>query len=211
MSGLQPICFLSGWAGYRELFPFLGRLPHFYVPFAPHGEQAIRNILLGQDGDQTLVAWSTGAHMVLKWGADIIDRFARVVLVAPFLDFTACLPCRIIRNMQARLEQEGPGVLTAFYANCGVPSDLAVPLEGVHVDQLIRGLAYLVRSRCIPDLLADVQTPIHLVHGSKDRIVPKRAFARVGSLLPRAKVHCFPCGHFVPDHLLTSLVESSIP
>lgn len=206
-----PICFLSGWAGYRELFPCWGGLPCFHVPFSPHGEQELREILLALDEDQTLVAWSTGAHMILKWGRDFIDRFARVVLVAPFLDFTACLPKGIISNMQKRLDREGPGVLTAFYANCGVPGDPGVPLEEVHVDQLIKGLAFLARSRCNPDLLAHVQTPVHLVHGSKDRIVPRKAFARVGSLLPRARVHCFSCGHYVPEHLLTSLVESIIP
>jgi hypothetical protein len=102
----KDICFLSGWAGYRELFPGLGGVEHFYVPFSPLGENDLKDIFLRHIHAQTLVAWSTGAHMILKWGDAVLNRFSHVVLVAPFLDFTRCLPVRIVKRMQDRFNKE---------------------------------------------------------------------------------------------------------
>ena len=208
MRGMDAICFLSGWAGYGTLFPRLGKIPHFHVPFAPLGEQDVKDILIDEVHAQTLVAWSTGSHMVLKWGGAVWDRFSRVVLIAPFFDFTRCLPPRIIRSMQDRLAEEGAGVLTEFYANCGVPGGFRVPFEDVCISELVEGLEYLLESRCLLEGIADTGTDMHLVHGSKDRIVPSRAFREVCSALPQAVVHRPACGHFVSEQCIIPLVES---
>ncbi|WP_462324832.1 alpha/beta fold hydrolase [Desulfoplanes sp.] len=208
MNQPEQFCFLSGWAGYAALFPRLGGLSHFQVPFSPFGEQKVKDTIINQVHAQTLVAWSTGAHMVLKWGGAVWDRFARVVLIAPFFDFTRCLPPRIIRSMQDRLASKGAGVLSEFYANCGVPGGVGVNFEDVCIPELVEGLDYLLESRCSLAGCADTGTDIHLVHGSKDKIVPLRAFREVCSALPQATVHRLACGHFVDEQCIIPLVES---
>jgi hypothetical protein len=207
----KDICFLSGWAGYRELFPGLGGVEHFYVPFSPLGENDLKDIFLRHIHAQTLVAWSTGAHMILKWGDAVLNRFSHVVLVAPFLDFTRCLPVRIVKRMQDRLNKEGARVAGEFYATCGLPPGGCIPLEGVCISELVGGLEYLLHSHCAPDRTAGTGTNIHLVHGTKDRIVPSRAFHEVCSLLPQAAIHQFRCGHLVDESLFLSLIDTITP
>ena len=203
------ICFLSGWAGYRDLFPGLADIEHFYVPFSPLGEDELREIFLHRIRAQTLVAWSTGAHMVLKWGDAVLKRFSRIVLVAPFLDFTRCLPVRSIRKMQNRLINEGACAVGEFYATCGLPLGGCMPREAVRISELVVGLEYLLHSHCTPDLAAGIGKNLHLVHGVKDRIVPSRVFDEVCSFFPLASVHPFCCGHIVAESLFLSLLNTT--
>ncbi len=208
MNKRQDICWLSGWAGYRTLFPVLGRLPHFHTPFFPMGEEELRQVVAKEV--DTLIAWSTGAHMVLKWGEKVWRRCSTLLLIAPFLDFTRCMPPRILHAMQDRLLHEGVQVLGEFYANCGVAGEVPLPLDNAVVPGLVQGLGYLLTSQCSPGRAADASTRIHLVHGTADRIVPSRVFEEVCFMLPQAHVHSLPCGHYVGEHLLIPLIESIV-
>jgi pimeloyl-ACP methyl ester carboxylesterase len=207
----KDICFLSGWAGYRELFPVFGQGECFHVPFSPFKEDELKDVFAHRVHARILVAWSTGAHMVLKWGAPVLTRFSRIVLVAPFLDFTRCLPVRIITRMRERLTREGASVVGEFYATCGLPPEACVPPPEARIGELIYGLEYLADSRVLPGEHATPDRHIHLVHGSGDRIVPRRAFREVCSLFPGAAVHRLACGHMVDESRLFSLVDTVAP
>ncbi len=211
MNGLEDMCFLSGWAGVRSLFPRLGALQDFYVPFSPLGERELRDIFSTRTQTRTLLAWSTGAHMVLSWGRDIWERFDTIVLVAPFFDFTRYMPSRIIQKMQARLLEEGPDVLLEFYANCGITAPVSLAAEHLDLSRLIEGLEYLLASRCACLDRNHVGTTMHLVHGTHDRIVSARAFEEVCSAMPQAQVHHVASGHYVDEDILFSLVAGLVP
>ncbi len=160
------------------------------------------------EGSGTLIAWSTGARMVLAWGDPVLACFDRVVLIAPFLDFTRCLPRRIVLAMGRRIARERIAALHEFYANCGLTG--AVPdISGeAKTDELVRGLDYLAHASLEPAVPLACSDRVHVLHGTRDTIVPVRAVREVMRLLPHASLTRPDCGHFFPeDHLFPLLHE----
>ncbi|MDD2219343.1 MAG: alpha/beta hydrolase [Desulfoplanes sp.] len=194
--------FVSGWAGYGFLFPRLVAATRFLVPFSPWQEEDVLEMLGNTQGGGTLFAWSTGAHMVLNGGDRILERFSRVVLIAPFLDFTRCLPPRIIEAMRSRIEEEWIPAITEFYTNCGLPALPAGALDNVVPGELIHGLDYLLHSVITVKGPLACAARVQIIHGMRDIVVPVRAIRAVRDMLPGASLVRPDCGHCVSENHL---------
>ncbi len=194
------LTFVTGWAGYPEQFPEISRRATVFTPFTVHGEDEILSALAAGRG--TLLAWSTGAHMVLKHFAAILPRFDRIVLAAPFLRFTDHVPERLLARMIRGMERDPEKTLAAFYANCGEEAPPASRPE--HAAALLAGLEYLrVSKAALPEPLEAGQ--VVLIHGIEDRIVPPAASDALLPRLPGARQYLADCGHKIPEVLLLEL------
>ena len=201
--------FVSGWGGYEFLFPRLAAIVPFVIPFSPWQEKDVLERLGNTKPGGILMAWSTGAHMVLKGGDGILERFSRVVLVAPFLDFTRCLPPRIVRAMHTRMKGEWKPALTEFYVNCGVPALPGGSLNKVMADELLSGLDYLLHSSITLEKPLACADRVQIIHGMRDTIVPARAIRAVRDILPAASLLRPDCGHCVLENHLFPLFHES--
>ena len=201
-----PPDFISGWAGGPALFPALASKVRFWQPFAPTTEMDIVSKLCS--GGQLLLAWSTGAHMVLKHHRALFPHYRHIVLIAPFLRFTDGLPQHIVQRMQKGITTNATATLAQFYRNCGISRTAELMRQGAATDpvSLHKGLAYLLESK------AQVNAPgphdhICLVFPDKDRIVPARAAEHVRRALPHAAVRHSDSGHFLPETAINALVH----
>lgn len=258
---MTPFLFLSGWSGYPELFPALApplaAKGRFLVPFGPDGEEetVARLTALARDlgpaaaseasiapegtgpgsGAQAprpmLLAWSTGAHLVLKHRAALFPLFSRLILAAPFRCFTDHVPAGKVKLMIRGLKRDPGAVLRDFHALCRArgdqpenPAPVALPRPGGipasfapdHVPALIQGLEFLLESRVpAPGLpFAGAKGPdIVLVRGDADAVVPAQACRDSAALLaaegflPRVLVGLH--GHLPPETLLSALLHES--
>lgn len=194
------LTFAAGWAGYPEQFPEISRKASVWTPFTRHGEEEILSALAAGEG--RLLAWSTGAHMVLKNLGAILPRYERIVLAAPFLRFTDHVPERLLARMIRGMERDPAGTLAAFYANCGEEAPPSFRPDDAQA--LLAGLEYLrVSEAVLPESLEAGH--VVLIHGSKDRIVPFAASEELHSRLPGARLHAVASGHKIAENLLLEL------
>lgn len=195
------LTFVSGWAGFPALFPDFPGGARFLAPVAGLDEAGVLAAL--ERGGDFLLAWSTGAHLVLKHRALVLPRYERVVLAAPFLSFTGFTPARVLRLMRRALAADPTGTVAAFHAKCGAAP---VPVPGdVAPAELDAGLAFLAESAtdAAPRVPAD---HVLVLHGADDAIVPAEAVRRCLEALPGARFLTLEGGHFVP---LSVLLEAA--
>lgn len=195
---MTDVVFLSGFAGPEALFPGLSGRWRFAAPFLD-GDEAAMLALVRASRARVLAGWSTGAHMLLKHGAELFPRFERVVLVAPFLRFADCFPARLTRAMAAGLASNAEGTVRGFWQNCGITDPPA--WNPAWAAPLAAGLAYLLVSEAATTPVAAGRVTV--VSGAADRIVRPAAVDKVLAALPGAASIVHPGGHF-PD---VSLLE----
>lgn len=195
--------FVTGWAGYAALFPALSELLDVTVPFVDADEDALPDRLPGGD---VLLAWSTGAHMVLKHRETVFPRYRRVVLAAPFLAFYDHVPRDTVRAMLEAVRAEGPmRTVRAFYRNCGLRGTLP-EVPQADAEALARGLDYLLGSRvCM--VPGEDGSRVRILHGAGDRIVPMDASAVVAGLLNGSWRSIIDAGHWVPEETLLDVLH----
>lgn len=197
------VAFVSGWAGYPELFPRLSELVEFITPFADGSEDEIVARLA--EGGDVLAAWSTGAHLVLKHRAELLSRWRRVLLFSPFMNFCVHVDRAVVAKMAEAVRGEGPArTVRAFWRNCGAPKT-----EFTHEDDapaLAAGLDYLMQSSTVLDPEESGRN-VRIVHGADDAIVPVSAGSDVASLLRGAWISIMAHGHYPPEDLLLGILH----
>ncbi len=194
--------FVSGWAGYPELFPSLSGRGEFLLPFIRHSEHEIFE-RLKESKASTLIAWSTGAHIALKRWNLVVDNFDRIILLAPFLCFTDYTSEKVIRLMIRSMRKTPQEVVRLFHKNCGHPSQLT--FDDRDVDGLFTGLEYLRASRAMPSHRGAEKTVI--LHGEHDRIVSSHASEDIWEIMPSATFTALPYGHWIPEHEFASYTD----
>lgn len=168
------LTFVSGWSGLPCLYPTIASKSRFLIPFLDHSPADISEVLAA--GGDLLVGWSTGAHQILKELDLACENFRNILLVAPFLDFSTCVPPRIVRLMKARLLREAERTVEDFWKLCG--TDLPCPqLSANQIKALADGLDFLMTSRAEPAGVSGLQ--VTLVNCRQDQIVTARAFQEV--------------------------------
>jgi len=192
---IDDFLFVSGWAGYPELFPALANKGEFLLPFVRHSERDIFE-RLDESPASTLIAWSTGAHMALKRWSRVVDNFERIILLAPFLSFTDYTSEKVVRLMIRGMRRDAQEVVRGFYANCGFKG--VIPFDDGDTEGLIEGLDYLRSSRAVVSHLGAEKTT--LVHGEHDRIVASHASEDIWECMPKASYMALSCGHWITDH-----------
>ncbi len=227
---MNGLIFLSGWAGYPELFPGLApalmEQGRFLTPFAPDCEEAIlaRLKALAKDLDPApvLLAWSTGAHLALKHRRALFPLFSRVILAAPFVRFIDHVSAVQVKAMLRSLRRDPGTTLADFYRLCARQDDPSrpagnwPPLRPEHVPALAQGLQFLLESQAPVPALPDpsrVGPNLVLVHGDQDRVVPPKACREAAALLAAEghapRVLTGGHGHLPPQTLLRSLLHES--
>ncbi|WP_243547321.1 alpha/beta fold hydrolase [Pseudodesulfovibrio tunisiensis] len=193
--------FVTGWAGYADLFPNLAARSEFLLPFIHQTEREVFD-RLDSTTASTLVAWSTGAHMVLKRWTRVAPKFDRIVLVAPFLCFTDHVREKLVRHMIRDLRRDDEAVVRAFLRNCGYNGNYRY--DRSHLDGLFTGLEYLRASRAMPSNLHAEKVTI--LHGEHDRIVPPVASEDIWEIMRGATFVALPHGHWIPEDELETFL-----
>lgn len=174
--------FISGWAGFREALEDVPADWHFVIPFTDFHPERLKEYLFDSSG-KTLVAWSTGGHLVLKELNFFAERFSEIIIVSGFRRFTDYVSSKIVRRMIQRIKSNPEDVLKEFLVNSGVkpvfPKSLDLP-------NLIEGLLFLLDSS-VQDINLDIHIDITLIHGAQDRIVPVDALKELKEIINQAK------------------------
>lgn len=202
------IFFIGGWATDREQFPWFAEHSEFYVPFADFEPEDVEKVLhesIRNSSGNILIGWSTGAHIILKFCQNIFTEFEKVILISPFLRFTDSFPVRIVESMIKGLNVDPDSVVDQFHANCGESGKFKWNYGTV---RLRRGLEFLIDSEI--DKVDASSGNVILVRGENDKIVRRKAFERVTSVMPEVEVLA-PCFGHKPDELyiLNILGDSS--
>lgn len=193
--------FCSGFAGPETLFPGLSERWRFAAPFLD-GDEAAMLAFLRASPARVLGGWSTGAHIILKHAADLLPRFERVVLLAPFVRFADCFPPRLTRAMAAGLASAPENTVRGFWHNCGMKGSPA--WNPAWAAPLAEGLAYLLVSEASGPPVAAGH--VLVVSGETDRIVRPAAVQKTLAALTGATHMSHPGGHFPDVNLLASLL-----
>jgi len=197
------LTFISGWAGLPEFYPAFTSRGRFLTPFFQDSSDQVATTIT-QGGD-LLIGWSLGAHMVLKQIDVALQHFPRILLVAPFLDFSSCVHPRILRRMQQRLLKEPQATIEDFWQLCGIER-ICPDLGQERVDSLVQGLSYLAASRINPGKVAG--EAVSLVHCTQDRVVPAEAFRETAQALGQVEIIEEKYQHLLPEHELLRIVEN---
>jgi pimeloyl-ACP methyl ester carboxylesterase len=198
---MKPLLFVSGWAGCECLYPRLASISRYLIPFIRHQEQEIAGLL--RQGGSTLMAWSTGAHIVLKQLPDILDLYERVILAAPFLSFTRYVPRARLEAMIANMTKDPSRTADHFMAKCGHCGPLSITEP--EYPSLVRGLTFLLTSEAVlPKGLSGKK--VTLIHGERDRIVPVQASLDLHAMLPGSTLLLPHTGHKIDESILLDLV-----
>lgn len=195
--------FIHGWGGRSSQFPQLHAHARVFTPFTQHSPEKIVETLRTESAD-VLIGWSTGAHLILKAGAQAFSRYGRIVLIAPFLRFTDSLPERVVRSMRIGMKRAPEKTLAGFYANCEERAPLDFRPE--QSDFLAQGLDFLLTSTI------DLPHPIEarhvlILHGERDRIVRAKAVNAITPLLQGAKIRRIDAGHKIEEQTLLTLIH----
>ena len=196
------IVFVAGWASSASQYPQLAETARFLVPFSGFEPEKLPALI--ENGGDVLVGWSTGAHILLKECRHLFDRFERVVLIAPFLSFTDSFPVRLVRGMIQGMENNPAAVVRSFHENCAEPEPPAY--DPAEVAALVAGLEFLISSKI--DISEKISLPdLIIVHGSSDRIVRRKAFDKVMTVIEDAQFVETECGHKISEPELMSIIK----
>lgn len=194
--------FVSGWAGFPELFPEISSKYDFFLPFVTHSEKEIVKSL--KTGGDLLAGWSTGAHIILKNLGELKDIYSKIFLFAPFISFSDYFHSQVIMLMIKKMKREPETVLRDFYDKCGI-SDFMPELSEKDTESLIEGLEYLMES--VADISAlEVEDKVILVQGDSDMIVNFHASEDIADLLHGEKLITIESGHYISERLISDII-----
>ena len=158
----------------------------------------------------TLLGWSLGAMISLRAAGLRPDKVSGLVLVSGTAHMTADdtwpgVDARALRAMRTKLRTDPDTVLQDFTKLCFAPMDNAAVVqrftpsaEAFPAESLARGLEYLTELD-LRSLLASVEAPALVLHGSEDRVVPAAAAVELARLMPNATLQLFDgLGHVLP-------------
>ncbi|WP_320007733.1 alpha/beta hydrolase [Maridesulfovibrio sp.] len=196
------IVFVAGWASDPSQYPQFAESARFLVPFSGFKPEQLPALV--ENGGDVLVGWSTGAHILLKECRHLFGRFERVVLIAPFLSFTDSFPVRLVRGMVQGMENDPAAVVRAFHENCA-ESEPPLYDQAKHA-VLVDGLEFLISSKI--EITAKVSVPnLVVVRGRNDRIVRRKAFDKVMTVIEDAQIVEIEGGHKVSEPELVSIIK----
>ncbi len=196
------VTFVSGWSGLPCLYPRIASKADFIVPFFSHTKDEVVSTL--HNGGDLLIAWSTGAHLVLDQLSLIGDKYSYIILIAPFIDFTSSVPVRVIKRMRSRLFREPQTTVSDFWKLCG-GTQQCPSLSDQQIEFLAAGLDLLMNSQIRQPLTGGHN--VTLVQCLNDQVVLPAAFNAVSAALKQATVFNSPSPHMLPEHELIRIVS----
>jgi len=160
----------------------------------------------------TVIGWSLGALLALELARTRSDRVERLILLGATPRFVSTpdwphgLDAAVVASFTDGYLDQPTQTLRRFLTlqTLGEPSRrqllpqleaAAVPYAEHPLPALADGLKILAESDLRPQL-AEVEQPVHLIHGSDDALMPIEAAHWLASALPRARLTVLEhCGH----------------
>lgn len=185
--------FISGLGGYKSLFPLISGESDFFVPFLDDHENIQDAINRGGD---ILMGWSTGAHIISKSIPSLKNRWSKIVLVAPFDDFTKSFGVRVIDAMIKGLDKDFHQTMGLFYEKCGIRGEfVANPSDK---NSLKEGLEFLKYSKVTEGSSLE---NITIIHGCNDEIAKRTAVLGFLKLFSNSKFMEVDQPHFISENI----------
>ncbi len=121
------------------------------------------------------------------------------------MDFTRHTPPSGIQDMLHGLGRNPEITVRWFWRRCGIKSLPRIKEEDVN--GLARGLEYLMHSRPKHIEHQDMRFCTTLIHGSRDKIVPRQAVLEVHRVLGPGSFVSTPDGHFVDEERIWQVIH----
>ncbi|MEO1783563.1 hypothetical protein V4762_00640 [Thermodesulfobium sp. 4217-1] len=188
--------FLSGWSGFREAYPEISEKCKYIVPFQHEGflEGYLDEIRQEED---LLVGWSLGASLIIR----NIDKLnaKKIILIAPFLNFTDYVDKRIVDLMSLAFKKNKDKCVIDFWSKIGLRKNIETRISKT----LQNGLLFLKEKNNFDELYH--KKNILIIAPVNDSILPFNAFLDVhnkvfGDLL------MIDSNHYVEEPVLKKIV-----
>jgi hypothetical protein len=186
--------FISGWGGYPAMFEHIPKVTNFCIPFI-HSDKYIEDTISA--GGDIIVGWSTGAHILSKAVWRYIDRWKKVILVAPFSDFTNSFSKKALDIMIKSLNTDFLGTMENFYLKCGFRGKIKLNLEDIF--KLETGLEFLKHSKVDKGCNS---VKINILYGNEDKIVKRKEIDTVLNLFENARFIELCQPHFIDEKVI---------
>ena len=206
----QSVLIISGWAhGIEAIRPMGDALADQFDVQLMTGSQVLKERRI-PDAD-SIVTGSMGGLLAMEL---LPDSCRKLVLISSTARFCRAedYPCgtheKILRRMILQLQRNPEGVLRNFYRNVHYPNmnhtfeSVVEPLES-----LSAGLDYLLHTD-LRQRVPSIGTPVLLLHGAQDRIIPVGAAEWLHANLPDSRLKIFEGGgHALPAHQFNRVMQ----
>jgi hypothetical protein len=186
--------FISGWGGYQDMFEHIPKVTNFYTPFI-HNDKYIEDAICA--GGDVIVGWSTGAHILAKIIYRYIDRWKKVILVAPFSNFTNSFSEKALNIMIKNLKADFIGTMENFYSRCGFYGKVVLSLQDIV--KLEKGLEFLKHSKVNKGCNS---SKISILYGTEDKIVKRKEIDAILNLFENARFIELCQPHFIDEKVI---------
>ena len=192
--------FISGWAGFKELFPELSKKYDIFLPFIDFipGD----NEIFYKNGNyKNLIGWSTGGNIILNHLDFLYDKFDKILLFAPFDKFTRFYDKRILRLMRKKLKTDTRKVICDFMIKSGMTDLNLLPENDLPADKLSIGLEYLENCEIKPGNGKDY-SKLCLIQGIYDEIVSPNSADELNKIFVNSKLYKVKAPHFFDEKII---------
>jgi len=164
------LIFLSGWSGFREAYPEISKKCKYIVPFQDEGFLTGYLDEIKQEED-LLVGWSLGANLILRHIGKLNAK--RIILIAPFLNFTDYVNKRIVDIMSMAFEKDKEKCVIDFWLKIGLRKNLETQIS----KNMQNGLLFLKEKNNFDDAYHNKN--VLIIAPINDKILPIDAFLDV--------------------------------
>lgn len=188
--------FLSGWSGFREAYPEISRKCKYVIPFQDESFFECYLNEIKQEEDM-LVGWSLGASLIIRH----IDKLnaKKIILIAPFLNFTDYVDKRIVDLMSLAFKKDKEKCVIDFWSKIGLRKNLETQVSKT----LQNGLLFLKEKNNFNEIIHNknvlIIAPVH------DRILPFNAFLDVHSKV-FGKLLRLDSNHYIEEPVLEKII-----
>lgn len=207
---MKKIIFISGWAGYKNIFSGFNSNIEFIVPFIDMMPADIIDHILSSKS-KTVAGWSTGANILLSHLNKLDSNIEKIFLFSPFEKFTTYTNPKILKIMKRKLSTFPEKVINDFYKNCGIKSPIEQRNIKNDIKLLLSGLDYLINCDADTELRdKKILSDIHLFHGKFDKIVPKEASEILHNKLTGSTLNIFETEHYISGNVIQEVINENI-
>jgi hypothetical protein len=200
--------FISGWAGFKELFPNLQKKDiKIFVPFLDFMPEETKKYFKNYSGS-CLLGWSTGSHIVLNNLDIFYENFDKLLLFAPFDEFTKFYDKKILKLMRRKLKISPFQVLYDFMIKSGMNETDLIPKKNIPIDKLDTGLEYLENCKLKKTEKIKDFSKLHFIQGIKDEIVFEKSIDDMKNKFKNSKVYKTNSPHFFNEKIIEYYYET---
>jgi len=194
------LIFLSGWSGFREIYPEISKKCKYIVPFEDEGflERYLNEIKQEED---LIVGWSLGANLIIRE----LDRLnaKRIILIAPFFNFTDYVNKRVIDLMIRSFERNREKCVIDFWSKIGIRTNLQTKVS----HSLKDGLIFLKERNNFNEVYH--KRNILVIAPTNDRILPLNAFIEVYKRIFGSIIKIYS-NHYIEESILERIIFDNI-